>query len=49
MKDEEKDMMTKPYYAKMKKNSVFRNRIIIPYLVLIAVFVVACIYYSLKS
>ncbi|WP_193726500.1 hypothetical protein [Paenibacillus guangzhouensis] len=49
MKEEEKDMMDKRYYAQMKKNPWFFNRVYIPYLVLIAVFAAACIYYSLKS
>ncbi|WP_158081597.1 hypothetical protein [Paenibacillus selenitireducens] len=49
MKDEEKDMMSKSYYTSVKKNPIFRNRIIIPYLVLIAVFLAACIYYGMKS
>lgn len=48
MKDEEKDMMSKSYYTSMKKDPIFRNRIVIPYLVLIAVFVVACIYFGMK-
>jgi len=49
MKDEEKDMMTKTYYAQVKKHPWFYNRIFIAILALIAVFVVACIYYSQKS
>lgn len=48
VKEEEKDMMNEQNYANMKKNPILKNPAIIPYFVLIAIVIVAVVYYSIK-
>lgn len=48
MKEEEKDMMNEQNYANMKKHPIMKNPAIIPYFVLIAIVIVAIVYYSIK-